>query len=303
MASQAPVAARPAAPAGPSPIKIEMSEEVVQAQKAGRSKTMILAAVTAVVGLGIGYGVGGLAKANEGAQAAVMGAELLVKEVDAANTAVSELNDVLKAAASKVRNNEFPAEEIEKLGGMEIPFDGSNLMNKGIGRYNPTAVTMLLSYSSAVADVKEQKDKVRRLFGAVKTQFEETAKEAKEPKVHWAVAVHDGPKGKWAKVQPVEKAFLANDKKAKSWPSKLKVGKSELELYKKGDPESGQYIPVDPTTETAVCPQNLQLRLMGALMDLGKQIAGEKTPGHEKDGVVDIGEKVLDQLRRIGGPG
>ncbi len=264
---------------------------------------MILAAVAAVVGLGIGYGVGGLAEANEGAQAAVMGAEALVKEVDAANTAVSELNDVLKAAAAKVRDNEFPSEEIEKLGGMDIPFDGANLMNKGIGRYNATAVTLLLNYSTAIADVEQQKDKVRRLFGAVKTQFEEAKKETKEPKVHWAVAIHDGPKGKWAKVQPVAEPFVITDKKTKTWPGKLKIGKGELEVYKKGDPQSSEYIPVDPTTEGAVCPQNLQIRLMGALMDLGNQIAGDKTPGHEKDGVVDMGEKVLDQLRRIGGPG
>lgn len=283
-----------------------MSDEVLQAQRAGKSKTMILAGAAVVLGLVIGFGVGQLAKGNEGAQAAVEGAEMLVKEVDEANLKISELNEVLKAAATKLRNNEYPSSEIEKLGGLEVPFDGSNLMNKGIGRYNPTAVTMLLNYSMSVADVKQQKDKIRRLFGGFKDQFEAAVKETKEPKVHWAVVVSDGPKGKWAKVQPLgDQSFLVNDEKEKrySWPDPLKAGKTELSLYKKGDPESGNYIPVDPSTERAVCPENVQLRLMGALMDLGNTIAGDKTPGHEVDGVLDQGEKVLDQLRRIGGPG
>jgi hypothetical protein len=40
--------------ARPNAIRIEMTEEVVQAQKAGRSKVMVLAAATLVLGLGIG---------------------------------------------------------------------------------------------------------------------------------------------------------------------------------------------------------------------------------------------------------
>jgi hypothetical protein len=282
-----------------------MSEEVVQAQRAGKSKTIVLAAATAVVGLVIGYGIGGLAQANQGAHVAVEGAELLTKEVDAANLKVSELNDILKAAASKVKAGDFPSAEIEKLGGLEIPFDGSNIMNKGIGRYNAAAVTMLLGYATSIADVKDQTDKIRRLFGAAKAQFEEDAKEKVDPKIHWGLVIADGPQGKWARLSPLgDKAFLINDKKTKNykWPSELEVGKTKLEMYKKGEPD-GAFFPIDPSTEGAVCPQNMQARLLVALMDLGGTLAGDKTPGHEKDGVIDVGEKLMDQLRKIGGPG
>lgn len=281
-----------------------MSEEVVQAQRAGRSKTAILALAAAVVGLGIGYGVGGLAKGAEGAKAAVQGAGDLAKEIEVANTKVTELNEILKTAAGKVRNNEFPSAEIEQLGAFDIPFDGNNLTNKGIGRFNSTAVTMLLNYSTSIADLKEQKDKVRRLFGAAKPQFEELVKERTAPRVHWSVVVTDGPHGKWAQMRPLGAgAFLASDRETRnySWPGEVEIAKdTKAQLYKKGEPESSNYIPVDPSTEGAVCPQNMQVRLMGALMDLGSVIVGDKTPGHEKDGVAEKGNKLIDQLKKIG---
>jgi hypothetical protein len=280
-----------------------MGDDMVQARKDARKKTMILALATAVVGLGVGFGIGGLVKGNEGAQAAVQGAEMLVEEIDAANLKLSELNDVIKAAGSKVKDGEFPADEIEKLGAVEIPFDGTNLTNKGIGRFNATAVTMLLNYSNGVADVKAQKDKIRRLFGAAKKQFEAIAEEKKTPKVHWGVAINDGPHGKWAKMYNLaDKAFKAADKKDK-WPKEVEVGKSKMELYGgKGAPEGSEFIPVDPSTEPGVCPQTFQFQLLRALGDVREAISGIKTPGHERDGVIDVGEKVLDQLRKIGGP-
>jgi hypothetical protein len=303
-ASVAPIAAKPARPQA---IKLEMGEEVIQAQKANRSKTMILAAATALVGLAIGYGIGGLVKGNEGAQAAVVGAEQLVKEIDEANLKIAELNDVLKAAAGKLRENQFPSAEIEKLGGLEIPFDGTNLTNKGIGRYNAAAVTMLLSYSNSVAAVKDQRDKLRRLFGAFKEPFESQVKEQQNPIVHWSVVISDGPGGKWAKMAPLgDKAFAVADKSKQGykWPAELEVNKSKVELYGgKGEPTTTHYFPVDPSTERTVCPENLQFRLMAALVDLGNTIQGDQTPGHEVDGVIAQGEKLMDQLRKIGGAG
>ncbi len=274
-----------------------MTEEVVQAQKAGRSKVMLLAAFTLAIGLGIGYGVGGLAEASKGADAALLGAQSLVKEIEAANTKVSELNDTLKAAAGKVKEGKYPSEEIEKLGAVDIPFDGTNLVGKGIGRYNATAVSLLLGYSSAVADVESQTEKLRRLFGAFKPQWEQIEAEAKEPKVHWGLVVADGPKGKWAKMTPLAKPFSV-----KEWASEVEVGKSKMSVYKKGDPEGSEVIPVDPTTEAGVCPNNIQLRLMGALLDLGSSIVGDSTPGHEVPGVIDQGNKLVDQLKKIGAP-
>ncbi len=301
-----PVQPKPSiAPAQPAPqaIKVEMSEEVVAAQKRGRSKVIILVAAAALIGIGAGFGVGQMAKGAEGAQAAVEGAEKLIKEIDESNVALTKLNDTLKSAAAKVRKNEFPNKEIEELGAIEIPFSGTNLVGKGIGRFNPTAVTMLLQYANAAQNATDQKDKVRRIFGAAKKPFDEAAEAKENPKVTFGVSVVGGPKGPWARVQGVT-PFEVNKKDAKNytWPDELEIGKDKkTKRYTKGEPSGEDLVPLDPAGVAAICPNTLQYKLMGALTDLGGQLSGSQTPGHEELGTIELGDKVMDQLRRIGG--
>lgn len=305
-AAQAPVQARPVVQT--QAIRVDMSDEVVEAQRRGRSKIAVLAAVTAIIGGLMGFGMGQLVKGNEGAKAAVEGAGLLVKEVSDANTKANELNELYKEAAKKVRAGKFPSEEIEKLGAVDIPFDGTNLTNKGIGRYNATAMTLLLQYSAAVADAKDQKDKIRRLFGAAKPTFDTIAAEKEKPNFHWGVSLTSTPMGPVASVLPI-KPVPIQDKEQKSyrWPGQFETpdGKKKLDRFTGGDPFKGDptVIPVDPDGESAVCPQNLQFRLMGALVDASRGLQGDDTPGHEKAGVLTMGDKLLDQLRKIGSAG
>src|SRR5688572_24737306 len=68
--------------AEPKSIKVEMSEEVVQAQKKGRSKIMILAAVTAVIGGFMGFAVGSANERSKQDKVALSAAERLAKDVE-----------------------------------------------------------------------------------------------------------------------------------------------------------------------------------------------------------------------------
>ena len=287
-----------------------MSDDVVRAQKRGRVKVAVLALVVAVVGLGVGFGIGGLSKANEGAQAALSGAKQLVTEVDEANLKISELGETVKAAQASLKQGKYPSKEVEALGALEIPFDGNNLMNKGIGRYNSTAVTMLIRYANSVASLKEQAKKIRRIFGAAKSTFEKVAEEKENPQIHWGVSVANGPNGPWASMTPLTH-FAVADKKKKSyrWPKQIEIPqgrkkKTKIARFEKGEPmKSVQIIPVNPRSEGAVCPENIQFKMMKVLLDLRKDIDGDETPGREVVGAVRLGEKVMDQLRKLGGPG
>lgn len=290
----------------PQAIKIEMSEEVVAAQKRGRSKVIVLAAICAAVGLGAGFGVGQMAKSAEGAQAAVEGAEALLKEVDESNLQLSKLNDVLKAASDKVKNNQFPAKEVEELGGIDLPFDGGKLVGRGIGRFNASAVTLLMQYAGAVQNAKDQKDKLRRLFGAAKAPLQEAIASKENPKVTWAVAVANGPKGPWAQLMGVTpfEVNKAGDS-AYAWPAQLEIGKDKKATrYSKGEPvkpEGPELIPLDPAGAAAMCPETVHFKLLGAINDLSRGIVGVDTQGAEEPGAIGLGESAMDQLRRIGG--
>ncbi len=277
---------------------MDMGEEVIAARKAGRKKTMMLALSTAVIGMGLGFVIGQGVKGNEGAAAAIEGAQSLITEIDKANQEASKLEDLLKKAFERVSAGEYPSSEIEALGGLDIPFDGSNLVGKGIGRFNQTAVTLLLQYTNAVERTEAQRDKVRRLFGAVKTQFETVAAEKTAPKAHWGAVVASGPKGPWIKLTPLDPAFELG----KDWPSEL----AKVHRYTKGDLSRGdaEALPVDPSTESQVCPNNFTGQLQSALYDLRLEINGDtRNEARPVKGLLDLGNDLSDQLRKIGGPG
>src|SRR5687768_911409 len=142
-----------------------MSEEVVQAQKKGRNKVIVLAAITAAVGGIIGFAYGSSSERGKTAQAALSGAKELAKEVETANSEIEKLAEVLKNAKQKLGDNKYPAEEVQALGGIDIPFAGANLTDKGIGRFKADLVTQLVSFASGTQEANDQKDKISRLLG------------------------------------------------------------------------------------------------------------------------------------------
>lgn len=318
--SQAPVSAGPAAApqrpapsaapavaARPSPmgIKLDMGEEMIAAQKASSSKARMLALGAAVVALGVGFGIGSLYNGNLGAKAAMEGAGLLVKEIGTANEKAMEMNELLKSAAKKIKGGGFPAEEVEKLGALDIPFDGTNLMNKGIGRFNPTTMTLLLQYSTAVQNAKDQKDKVRRLLGGLKGHIEAAQAEKANPSFHWGVKLESTPMGPIGKMQPIKPVPIKDAKDDKyRWPKEFEAGSSKLARYEGDELKTDTFtIPVEPETEALVCPENIAFRAMGAVLDTSKDLEGDQTPGSERAGVLELGNKTMELLKKINGGG
>lgn len=306
-ADQAPARAEPQA------IKIEMTEEVVAAQKKGRAKIAVLAAVTAVVGGLLGYALGGGVERGKAAEAAVTGAEELAKEVEDASSKIDELAEVLKSAQAKLKDSKYPEEEVQKLGAIDIPFKGANLTGKGIGRFKAEIVTMLISFASGAHEANEGKDKIRSLLTSAKPAIEDLLAQQTTPKVRWATYLESGPGGPWMSMQPLPEPFLVSKKDDKNfkWPDDFKLtqgGKTfTLKRYSSGDPTKAKQgepyiIPVNPQTQNAVCPSDIQIRLVRELRGLEDVLRGDKTPGQEKDGLIDMGAVLADKLKGVGRP-
>lgn len=312
-AEQAPERAEPQA------IKIEMSEEVVQAQRKGRAKVVALAGVTFLVGGLLGYAVGGGVERGKSADAAVSGAEELAKEVEDANSKIEELAEVLKSAQDKLKDNKYPEEEVQKLGGIDIPFSGANLTGKGIGRFKPTIVNSLITFASGAQEANDSKDKIRSLLSGAKPAIEDFLAQQTTPKVRWSVYFENGPLGPWVSMQPLPEPFLVNKEKKKDskepaykWPEAFKIaqgGKTyDLKRYSSGDPTKAKngepyIVPVNPETQSAVCPSDTAMRLARELRGLEDVLRGDKTPGAEKDGLIDTGSTLVDMLKKVGMPG
>lgn len=287
-----------------APSGLEMDAEFAAVQRGSRKKVILLAAAAAVVGGVLGFAVGGLNERNTVAEAAVAGAKALSTEIDAANASVTRLNDVLSAAAKNLKDGKYPEEELKALGGINIPFDGTNLAGKSIGRFKPQLLTMLISYAESASKANNQKDRIRSLLSYSKEGVEELLAQNTNPRVHWGVSIQQTERGPWGMMQVLPTAFAAKE----AWPSSFDVQsgdqKVSVKRYTGGDPTRGsdgsQLIPVAPASQNVVCPTDTIVRIRRELSDMQKILTGDETPGQEVTGIVQLGEAIKKQLAVIG---
>ncbi len=305
MGSMAPQPAQVVA-AQPAAIKIEMDDEFVRAQKSGRSKVLILSLFTAAIGAGIGFAGGGISERNKAADAAVVGAADLTTKVDATSKKAAELADVLKSAKEKLTKGAFPDDEVSKLGAINLPFTAADLNGKGIGRFAPATLSMLIDFSTIVDKVNDQKEKLQNVLSGNKKAVQDFLDSQTKPSVRWSVVLGNGPGGPWATMQPVPTPFLAKDGDKPKWPDDIRIPQGDkqavLKRYESGNPikEEGLFVPVDPGSQAAVCPSDVLFKLRRELGDLEEVLRGNQTPGEEKTGLLESGDKLSKKLKAIG---
>jgi hypothetical protein len=295
---QAPAPVRMAAP-----VSFEGDEEFAAVRRGSRTKVMVLALGTAVVGGVLGFAVGGLNERNSVAEGAVIGAKTLMTEIDAANAEVVKLAGVLTAAGKSLVDGKYPEAEVKDLGAINIPFDGTNLAGKNIGRFKPQLVTMLINYAAASSRANSQKDKIRGVLSFSKEGVEDMLNQKASPQVRWGVTVQQGPQGPWGTMTALPAAFSVNPEKGKAggWPSEFQAGDKTLKRYTGGAAGDDQLIPIAPHTQNAVCPADTMVRLRRELGDMQKVLSGDDTPGQESEGIIQLGETIKKQLAAIGG--
>jgi hypothetical protein len=294
--------------AAPAAIKIELSDEVVRAQGRGKTKVIVLAVITALIGGFIGFTLGGQAEKGKGTEAAKMGAAELVKEVETANSKIEELASTLKSAREKLGKAKFPDEEVTKLGALNIPFAGTNLSGKGIGRFKSDVLNLLVDFATASEAANDQKNDIQRVLNGNRKGVQEFLDSQTKPQVRWSVIVQGTQLGPIAAMQPVPQPFplVSEDKAKPGWPESfdLMAGgkKTTVKRYLKGDAasEDATFIPVDPATQALVCPADVLVRLRRSLSEMEEVLKGNPTPGEERIGLLENGQALLKKLKEIG---
>lgn len=290
----------------PTAIRIEMSDDVMRAQKGGRTKVMVLAVVTALLGAGVGFTVGGAAERGKGTDAAMLGAQELSRDVEQANKKISELADVLKSAREKLGKSQFPEDEVSKLGVLNIPFAGSNLAGKGIGRFKADVLAMLTEFASSASEANASKSELQRVLNGNKKGVQDFLDSQTKPTVRWSVIVSPTQVGPLAAMQPVPAPFALSGEGKSTWPEAFDLmsggKKVTVKRYTKGEAatEEPTFIPVDPSTQALVCPSDVLIKLRGRLSDLEEVLRGNTTPGEEKTGLLEAGQALDKKLKQIG---
>lgn len=292
--------------AEPAAIRIEMSDDVMRAQKGGRTKVMVLAAITCGIGIGIGFTLGGASERGKGTDAAMEGAKELTKDIEATNKKIEELADVLKSAKEKLGKAQFPEEEVSKLGALTIPFNGTNLSGKGIGRFKSDVLNGLVTFATASAEANDQKEKIQSVLSRNKKGVLEFLDGQKNPVVRWSIIVGGSPLGPIASMQPVPTPFLIQSPDKKAWPESFELMEDKKKVvvkrYTKGDAasEDPTFIPVDPSTQSLVCPNDVLFSIRRELSGMEEVLRGNPTPGEEKVGLLEQGQTLVKKLKQIG---
>jgi hypothetical protein len=291
-----------AAPSRPAAIRIEMGEEVREAQRRGRSRVAVLALITAIIGGVIGFAFGGGAERGKGADSAVAGAKELLKIVDDSNKQITELADVIKSAREKLlKKGEYPEDEVKKLAAINISFKSLDLADKSIGRFKRDTLTMLIDFTAAVEAMNDQKGSLHLFLGS--QRLKDFVAEQKAPKVNWIAYMGGGPGGPWLSLERLGEPFPAA---GGTWPSDIEVadGKNKVKVkrYSSGDPAGSDppFIPVNPQSQGGVCPSDIVGSLISQMIKMEQVLRGDPTPGVDKTGLIEKGQKLSDQLKKIG---
>jgi len=292
-------------------IKVEVGEEIIKEREKAKKRLYMAAAGTAVVGILIGYPVGGAAERNKRGTAVVANAKSLLSDIKAANEKMQELDTILGEAAEKLGKKEYPAELSGQLGGINIPFDSTKVDGSAISGLKASALRSLLKYTSGVEELNKKKDSLKGLLDLAKAPVEKAWKEEKAPVMNFSVLFRGDQKGVIAELVPVKDPFEIG----KDWPANYAVMRPErtqqgiksvekkYNRYTKGDlPGGGDpvLIPVDPTSTAIFTSQEVVRNLRKAFVDLREVLKGNHDdPRNETDGLVGDGDKLVTEIQKI----
>lgn len=290
-------------------IKVEVGEEIHEERKKASKRTALFAMLTAVVGLGIGFFIGGAKERSDRGQQAVKAAGDLEKEVKASNEKLKELADKLVEANEKLGKKEYPADLANLLGGLNVPFDPQNLEKPGAANIGKT-LKPLMKYASAVQELNSDKDKLKGWLTQLQGPVEKGWKEEKEPVVNFSVIFRpEGSKGMVAELVPNKEPF----KIGADFPKEYTIIKPEMQQgqlkgvdkkakrWEKGDLTGSDpiAIPVSPQTTAAFADKVLaQLRIK--LVEPIEVILGaNKGTPQETPGLLKEGEDLAHELHKL----
>lgn len=301
--------AAPKPTAAQQTIKVEVGEEIHEERKKATRRAVLFAVIAAAMGIGIGFFVGGAKERSDRGQLAVKAAGDLEKEVKAANEKVEELAKILEEADKSLLEKKFPADQVQALGGLNIPFEIANIETKP-GATNLKVLKFLLKFATTSQDLNENKSKVQGFLNQAKATLETAWAEEKEPVFRYSVIFRpEGSKGMVADLLQNKDRFKVGADFPKEFviykpemqQGKLTTVEKKAKRWEKGDLTGSDpiAIPVHPTS-TAFLSEQVVLQLRAQLRKQLDVIRGENvgTP-QETLGLYKEGENLVHELHKI----
>jgi hypothetical protein len=294
--------AEPKQSAAQQTIKVEIGEEIHEERKKARNRAMMAAGAGVVIGLVIGGVAGGANEKNERAKGAARGASALTKDVKAANEKLVALDTKLTEAVQKLQSKSFPDDLSATLAGLTIPFDSTNLDNKGVGGMPGKLFKLVLTYTSDVENLNKSRESLKNLIGFAKDPITKAWKEESAPVVNYSVLFRSDSGKVVGDLVPNKDTFPWKG----DFPGKYKVvGKptdKDVVRWTKGDLTGGSdtiAIPIDPKTTAAFSTEVFSGRLLKAIAEMREALQGNKeNPSNETPGLLKNGDDLANELHK-----
>ncbi len=292
-------------------IKVEVGEEIHEERRRAGKRAMVYAVIAAVVGIGLGFLTGGMRERSVRSSLAVKGAVDLENDVKTATEKMNELGAILDAAAEQLGQKKYPADLVEKLGGINIPFDAGNLEGKNVGSLPGKTLRQLFTFTRGCQDLNDKKDSLKNLVGTFQKPVESAWAEEKKPLFKLAVMFKGGSDKTQAEMVKLKDPFAVAD----AWPKELKILVPEMREGKRVEGEKAAarwekgeltgtnpiVIPIDPSSVSGFTDERVVLQLRKAMVDLKVVLAGDRSdPTRETTGLVKEGENLANALHDIG---
>ncbi|UQA54870.1 formin [Polyangium aurulentum] len=290
-------------------IKVEVGEEIIKERAQAKKRLYAVAAGTALLGLIIGYPIGGAASRNERGKVVVESAKGLLSDIKAANEKMKELDTILGEAADKLAKKEYPTDLAGQLGGIVIPFDSTKIDGTRIGGLKGSTLRSLLNYTSSVDDLNKKKESLKNILEAAKPKVEKGWKEEKEPVFGYSVMIKSDQKGILAELVPNKEPFTVGA----AWPESFTVLKPErsqqgvkmvdkkANRYVKGELSAGSdiAIPVDPDSTVALSDRAVIQGLSKAFREMRESLQGIEHPTDPVPGLIKEGDALVTEIQKI----
>jgi hypothetical protein len=303
---------RPAAPkeakatAAQQTIKVEIGEEIHEERKKAKRNAAIAALFAAAVGAGLGWVAGGSSEKGGRLTEAARGAGLLEVDLKASYDKMKELDDKLAEAKTQLAAKTFPDGLAAALGGLNVPFDATNLDGKNVGSLSGKIMHSLLAFTSDVEALNADKDTLKNTLPSAMPVVNKIWKEEKEPVANFAVVFSGGDKKVAAELVQIKEPFAWKG----DYPGNITIVKVEngkpadkkATRWVKGDLTGSDpvAIPIEPKS-IAGLTSDQSLRALSVMIDkMQARLKGNPDdPQNPKPGLLKQGDDIAADLHKI----
>jgi hypothetical protein len=313
---------RPAAPkeakatAAQQTIKVEIGEEIHEERKKAKRNAALAALAGAIVGGVLGWVAGGSSEKGGRLTEAARGAGLLEQDLLAASEKMTLLDQKLNEAKVQLGNKAFPDALATALGGINIPFDASNLDGKNVGSLSGKMLHSLLAFTSEVEAMKLDEEALKNSLPAAQPLLAKIWKEEKEPMANFAVFFSGGDKKVVAELAEIKDPFSFKAEYPATFTVKRldggKPGEKKVTRWIKGDLTGSDTmaIPLEVKSTTGLDSDQLSkaglandqaMKTVGLMFDrLQKALHGNPDdPTNPKPGLMKSCDDIAVDLHKI----